>query len=110
MACSTAATSPEITICEGELRFAGTTVPGAGADAAASALPMPTYWAPWPGKSSAVFMRLEAHGGRAPGEAAAEGHQRDDVAGAHPAAPHRLVQRDGHGGRRCVAVLVDVHE
>ena len=55
-------------------------------------------------------VRLPANGGRGPGQAGSEGHENDMVTRAEPASPVCLVQRDGAGRGRGVAVFVEVHE
>src|SRR5690606_3751924 len=76
--------------------------------------PMPTYWAPWPGNikaidtpSTPVLQGPLDHGG-GPGQPASEGHHKHVVARLDAPGAEAFVQGDGDGGRRGVAVMLDV--
>src|SRR4030095_13256916 len=83
----------------------------AAGEAWARSPPMPTAWDPCPGKRNATFTRrLPAKERGAPGEAAAEGRQEHEIAGAEPLGRPGLFHRHVDGGGAGIAVAVHVDD
>src|SRR6266545_1390526 len=84
----------------------------AAADVSAKARPIPTAWEPCPGQRNAIFMSalLPADQRGAPGEAASEGRQEQQVAPLDAAEGPRLFEGDVDRRGSGVAVPVDVDE